>query len=62
MSKSLRLTEKVNMQLRFDALNVANRSQMAGPSTDPLSTNFGRVTSQTAAINRWLQVQARVQF
>jgi len=62
MSKNLRLTEKVNMQLRFDALNLANRSQMSGPSTDPLSTNFGRVTSQTAATNRWLQVQARVQF
>jgi hypothetical protein len=62
MSKNLHFTEWLNMQLRFDALNLTNRSQMAGPSTDPLSTNFGKVTSQTAATNRWLQVQARIQF
>jgi hypothetical protein len=62
VSKNLRLTERVNMQLRFDALNVQNRSQMAGPNTDPYSTNFGRITSQTSATNRWLQIQARVTF
>ena len=50
------------MQLRMDALNVQNRSQMAGPETNPLSTNFGRITSQTAATNRWMQVQARLSF
>jgi len=43
-------------------LNVQNRSQMQGPNTDPTSTNFGRVVSQSAAINRWLQIQARVTF
>ncbi len=62
MAKNLHLTERVNMQLRLDVLNVQNRSQMNGPSTDPTSTNFGRITSQSAAINRWLQVQARIQF
>jgi hypothetical protein len=62
MAKTLNLTERLHMQLRLDALNLTNRSQMSGPSTDPLSTNFGKVTSQTAATNRWLQVQARVTF
>lgn len=62
LSKNLRMTERVNMQLRLDALNVQNRSQMAGPNTDPNSTNFGRITSQTAAVNRWIQVQARLTF
>jgi len=62
MAKNLPLTERMNMQLRLDVLNVQNRSQMQGPNTDPLSTNFGRVVSQSAAINRWLQVQARVTF
>ncbi|MBI4906146.1 MAG: carboxypeptidase regulatory-like domain-containing protein [Acidobacteria bacterium] len=61
-AKNLRFTERVNLQLRLDALNVTNRSQMGGPSTDPYSTNFGRVTSQTSAVNRWLQVQARITF
>ena len=62
VSKNLPLTERVNMQLRLAALNVQNRSQMNAPSTDPFSTNFGRVTSQTAAINRWFEAQARITF
>ncbi len=62
LAKNLRFREGWNLQLRLDALNVTNRSQMSGPSTDPLSTNFGRVTSQTSATNRWIQVQARMTF
>ena len=62
MSKNIPVTERVNMQMRLDALNVANRSQMAGPSTDPTNTNFGKVTSQSAATNRWIQVQLRLTF
>ena len=60
--KNFAVTERVKMQLRLDALNVQNRSQMAGPNTDPFSTNFGRITGQSAATNRWLQVQARLTF
>lgn len=62
MAKNVKMTERVTMQLRLDALNVANRSQMNDPVTDPFSTNFGRVTSQTAATNRWIQVQMRLTF
>jgi hypothetical protein len=62
MAKNLPVSERVNVQLRLDVLNVQNRSQMAGPSTDPFSTNFGKITSQSAATNRWLQVQARLTF
>jgi hypothetical protein len=62
LAKNLRWNERFNMQLRLDALNVANRSQMSGPNTDPTSTNFGKITSQTSATNRWIQVQARVTF
>jgi hypothetical protein len=62
LAKNFRLGERVNFQMRIDALNVLNRSQMNAPSTDPFSTNFGRVVSQTAATNRWLQVQARLTF
>jgi hypothetical protein len=32
------------------------------PNTDPMNTDFGRVTAQTAATNRFLQFQARIQF
>lgn len=60
--KNFAITEKVNMQIRLDALNVQNRSQMNNPAMDPFNTNFGRITSQTSAVNRWLQVQARLSF
>jgi hypothetical protein len=62
IAKNIRWDERFNVQLRFDALNVLNRSQMAGPVMDPLNSNFGKITSQTSATNRWLQVQMRVTF
>lgn len=62
LAKNIRFRERVNLQMRLDALNLLNRSQMNSPSTDPFSTNFGRVVSQTSATNRWLQVQARFTF
>jgi hypothetical protein len=36
IAKNFRLTEAANLQLRLDALNVQNRSQMAAPVTDPV--------------------------
>ncbi len=62
MSKNFAITERTKMQLRLNALNLQNRSQMAGPNADPFSTNFGRIVSQTAATNRWIEVQARLTF
>ena len=54
--------ERMKMILRFDMLNVFNRYQFDNPNTDPMNTNFGTVTQQTAAVNRFLQFQARIQF
>ncbi|MGH8246797.1 MAG: hypothetical protein ACREUU_10230 [Gammaproteobacteria bacterium] len=62
LQREFPLTEKVKMFLRLDALNLQNRSRFNAPSTDPNSTNFGRVTSQSAALNRFYQLQARIQF
>ena len=36
--------------------------QMAGSDLNPLSRNFGRITSQTSSLSRFCQVQARIQF
>ena len=60
--REFRLAERVIFQLRADAMNLQNRSQMAAPDLNPLSTNFGRVTSQTISLNRNYQFQARLQF
>ena len=45
-----------------DFINLLNRSQMSGPDLNPTSTNFGRITSQTSSLNRFVQIQARLQF
>jgi hypothetical protein len=60
--REFRIAEGVRFQVRADAINLQNRSQMAGPDLNPLSTNFGRITSQTSSLNRFCQVQARIQF
>jgi len=35
---------------------------MAGPDLNVVGTNFGRILSQTSSLNRFYQVQARIQF
>ena len=62
LAKNFTLREGMTMQLRLDALNVQNRSQMNDPITDPYRADFGQIVSQTSATNRWIQVQARIQF
>lgn len=62
VAKNMKFAERVTLQLRLEALNLLNRSQMAAPVLDPVSTNFGRIVSQTSATNRWVQVQARLSF
>jgi hypothetical protein len=60
--RDFRITEGVKFQIRADAINLQNRSQMGGPSLTPTATNFGRITSQTSSLNRFYQFQARIQF
>ncbi|MBM3814672.1 MAG: carboxypeptidase regulatory-like domain-containing protein [Acidimicrobiia bacterium] len=56
------ITEGLRLQIRADAIHLQNRSQMNAPDLSPTSTNFGRITSQTSSLNRFYQVQARIQF
>ena len=60
--RRIRITERVRLELRGDFINIQNRSQMNPPNLDPTSTNFGRITSQTSSLNRFVQIQARLQF
>lgn len=62
VQREFKVRERAALQLRLDALNIQNRSQFNGPSTDPLSTNFGKVTSQSSGINRFIQIMARIRF
>jgi hypothetical protein len=60
--RRIRLTRRARLELRGDFINLQNRSQWNPPDLSPTSTNFGRITSQTASLNRFIQVQARLLF
>ncbi len=60
--REFKVHESLRFQLRADAINLQNRSQMNPPDINPVSTTFGRVQSQTSSLNRFYQVQIRVRF
>lgn len=60
--REFKVVEGLRMQFRADVINLQNRSQMAGPVMNVTATNFGRITSQTSSLNRFYQVQMRLQF
>jgi hypothetical protein len=45
--KNFSITEGVKFQLRGEFLNAFNHPQFGDPNTDPTSSSFGRVTSQS---------------
>jgi hypothetical protein len=60
--RDFRFFDRGSLQIRLDALNVANHPQFSGPNTSPTSGQFGQITSQTSQINRLIEIQARVVF
>jgi hypothetical protein len=62
IQRSFKIRERMNFQIRLDALNLQNRSQFAAPNVNPASTDFGRVTAQSNTTKRFLQLQARLRF
>jgi hypothetical protein len=62
LQREFKFSDRTALQMRMDCMNLQNRSQFAGPGTNPYNTDFGRVTTQTAAMNRFIQVQARLRF
>src|SRR5207302_631799 len=62
LQREFKVKERYSLLARLDVLNVMNRSQFDVPNTDPLNTNFGKITAQTTAQNRFLQVQLRFRY
>ncbi len=60
LQRQFPIRERVALQIRFEMLNLQNRSQFQAPDNNPYSTNFGRVVQQTQALNRFIQIQARL--
>jgi len=59
--KNFRVTEKVRLQLRAEAVDALNHAMFAAPNTTPTSTLFGQVTSTvSSASQRTITVGARL--
>jgi hypothetical protein len=62
IQRTFRIREGLTFQMRLDALNVVNKSQMSAPDIAPNSSTFGKVTSNTTSTNRFLLIQGRISF
>jgi hypothetical protein len=59
LAKNLLITERVKIQLRGDAFNAFNHTNLSGLTTDISKSSFGKLSSATS---RTLQIGARVTF
>ncbi len=61
MSKSFKLTERFRLEARVETYNVFNHINLANPTVDFTSANFGKITSKLVAYNG-REVQYGVRF
>jgi len=51
MSKSFKLTERFKLDARVETYNVFNHINLANPTVDFTSSNFGKITTKLVAYN-----------
>jgi hypothetical protein len=61
MQRSFAIRERCQFNIRLDAMNLGNRTQLNGPNLTPTSSQFGQSTS-AANKSRWIQLTGRFQF
>jgi hypothetical protein len=59
--KDTTIKENVQLELRFEALNVFNQLNSAAPNTSPTNTAFGEVTAENN-VPRRVQLSLRIKF
>ena len=61
MVRDIQLHDRLKFQVRGDAMNVFNLTNLSGPTAAMNSTNFGKITGSGGS-NRILQVSGRILF
>ncbi|HEY3840394.1 MAG TPA: TonB-dependent receptor [Bryobacteraceae bacterium] len=62
LQRTFRIKERLQFQMRMDALNVANHSQFNPPDLNPANSTFGKITNNTTSTMRFLEFQGRIKF
>jgi hypothetical protein len=60
--KTIPLYERIKLEIRCEAFNIANHPQFSNPNTDISAGNFGQITSTLLSSERQIQFAARVFF
>ena len=60
--KDFAFTERIKLEFRSEATNLANTPQFGYPDLNQSDANFGRITSTNAGTERHIQFQLRLQF
>ncbi|MBV9266832.1 MAG: hypothetical protein JO061_11750, partial [Acidobacteriaceae bacterium] len=60
--KDFTMTERLKLQFRAQAYNIANHPQYSQPDTGIFDSNFGRITSTLLDTERQIEFAARVTF
>ena len=60
--RTVTLPGRSALSFRVDIINLPNRTTFANPNLNPASTDFGRITSATAASPRFIQFVSKFTF
>lgn len=62
IQRDFRLFEGLRFQVRVDFINLFNHTQFAAPGLNPVATDFGKVTTNSATVRRFVLFQGRFRF
>ena len=62
IQRDFRLTEWLQFQARVDFINLLNHTQFSPPGSNPLASDFGQVTTNSATVKRFVLFQGKFRF
>ena len=62
IQRNFRLFEGLDFQVRVDFMNLLNHTQFSAPGSNPLASDFGQVTTNSATVKRFVLFQGKFRF